>query len=67
VKITFGVVLGVGVGVSVTGVGVGVGVTGVGVGVDVTVGVGVFDGHNPIKTTLRGAPYSSTETLLAQT
>ena len=55
-----GVALGVGVWVGVTGVGVGVGVTGVCVGVGVNVGVGVFEGHNPIKTTSRGAPYSST-------
>jgi hypothetical protein len=66
VKITRGVVLGVGVGVGVTGVGVGVGVTGVGVGVGVIVGVGVFDGHNPTKVTSNGAPYCSTNIFLPQ-
>jgi hypothetical protein len=41
-------------------------VTGVGVIVGVIVGVGVFDGHNPANTIVRGAPYCSTVTFLAQ-
>ena len=51
----------------IVGVGVGVCVTGVGVIVGVIVGVGVFEGHNPAKTTVKGAPYSSTIISLAQT
>ena len=61
-----GVIDGVTVGVGVGDDEVGVGVTDDGVTVGVTVGVGVDDGHNPTKTTSRGALYPSTTICFAQ-